>query len=175
MPTARSPYNGRAVGILRAPAHNQLPLPSLPVYPTLATAKEGGKLAKGAIQPSETQGTRTKSSKENTNSLLFSLSFPKKFVPLPLHRAERLGQRHRGNIEYSYSILTVQHLKMSDQHYREPRNVSTSVVYRRTTSFHFAVRVKIFGRTLIPVVEVIWKLVRFLCALTSTWLQIVIV
>ena len=35
---------------------------------------------------------------------------------------------HRGYIEYTYSILMVQQLKMSDQHYEEPRNVSTPLL-----------------------------------------------
>ena len=43
--------------------------------------------------------------------------------------------------EYSYSILMVQRSKMSDQHCNEPRNVSTSMLHRRTTSFHFITRV----------------------------------
>ena len=58
---------------------------------------------------------------------------------------------------------------MSYQHCEEPRNVSASMLHRRATSFHFFAKVKICGRTLILVVEVIEKLVRFLCALMSTY------
>ena len=35
---------------------------------------------------------------------------------------------HRGYIEYTYSILMVLQPKMSDQHYEEPRNVSTPMI-----------------------------------------------
>lgn len=39
-------------------------------------------------------------------------------------------------IEYTYSILTVLHPKMSDQHYSEPEESEYAVV-RRTTSSSF--------------------------------------
>ena len=50
---------------------------------------------------------------------------------------------------------------VSDQHYREPEDEDTLII-RRTSSFHFVIKGKIFGRTLhLNLGMKQWKMVRF--------------